>query len=97
MLDINKKYIFNEQGETIAVQIPIDQFEQIEQLLGTASETQPPEAAQETSQDEFESDQPEAELEYVNGLPVIKSYGVKIPAPIVDDMREERIRELGGW
>lgn len=89
MLDIDKQYVFNEQGEAIAVQIPLDQFQRIEQLLSNVSEARSPE--------ETESEQPEAELEYVNGVPVIKSYGGKIPASIVDDMREERIRELGGW
>lgn len=94
MLELDKQYIYNEQGEAgsfrcaegNAVQIPLDQFKQIEQLLSTVSEPQP--------QDETEQ---EAELEYVNGVLVIKSYGGKIPASIVDDMREERIRELGGW
>jgi hypothetical protein len=33
MLEIDKQYVHNEQGEAIAVQIPLDQFEQIEQLL----------------------------------------------------------------
>ncbi|MCU0550842.1 MAG: hypothetical protein MUC48_15955 [Leptolyngbya sp. Prado105] len=87
MLDIDKQYVYNEQGEAIAVQIPLDQFQQIEQLLSDVPQL--------TSQ--AESDQPEAELEYVNGILVIKSQGTKIPASIVDDMREERIRELGGW
>jgi hypothetical protein len=91
MLDIDKQYVFNEQGEAIAVQIPLAQFQQIERLLNEAS---PPDHR---LQEEAESDQPEAELEYVNGVPVIRSYGSRIPASIVDDMREERIRELGGW
>ncbi|WNZ46395.1 hypothetical protein Q2T42_00905 [Leptolyngbya boryana CZ1] len=87
MLDVDKQYVYNEQGEAIAVQIPLEQFRQIEQLLSNVP--------QPISQNE--SDQPEAELEYVNGILVIKSQGTKIPASIVDDMREERIRELGGW
>jgi alpha-acetolactate decarboxylase len=91
MLDIDKQYVFNEQGEAIAVQIPLEQFQQIERLLSVASEPDP------RSQEESEADQPEAELEYVNGVPVIRSYGGKIPASIVDEMREERIREAGGW
>lgn len=86
MLDIDKQYVFNEHGEAIAVQIPVEQFQEIERLLGNVVEIQPQE----------ESDQ-EAELEYVNGVLVIKSQGGKIPASIVDDMREGRIRELGGW
>jgi hypothetical protein len=88
MLDIDKQYVYNEQGEAIAVQIPLDQFQQIEHLLNT-SEPQ--------SQEELDSEQPEAELSYVNGILVIKSQGTQIPASIVDDMREERIREIGGW
>jgi alpha-acetolactate decarboxylase len=91
MLDIDKQYVFNEQGEANAVQIPLDQFQQIERLLSVASERDP------RSQEESEADQPEAELEYVNGVPVIRSYGGKISASIVDEMREERIREVGGW
>ncbi|GAP95295.1 hypothetical protein [Leptolyngbya sp. NIES-2104] len=91
MLDIDKQYVFNEQGEAIAVQIPLDQFEQIEQLLSNTSQQN------NLSSEETESEQPEAEIEYVNGFPVIKSQGSKIPASIVDDMREARIRELGGW
>ncbi len=27
MLDIDKQYVFNEQGEAIAVQIPLDPFQ----------------------------------------------------------------------
>ncbi|BAS58965.1 hypothetical protein NIES2135_15170 [Leptolyngbya boryana NIES-2135] len=87
MLDVDKQYVYNEQGEAIAVQIPLEQFRQIEQLLSNVPQPISPD----------ESDQPEAELEYVNGILVIKSQGTKIPAFIVDDMREERIRELGGW
>ncbi|MBD1857877.1 MULTISPECIES: hypothetical protein [Leptolyngbya] len=87
MLDVDKQYVYNEQGEAIAVQIPLEQFRQIEQLLSNVPQPISPD----------ESDQPEAELEYVNGILVIKSQGTKIPASIVDDMREERIRELGGW
>ncbi|MBE9011224.1 hypothetical protein IQ250_13500, partial [Pseudanabaenaceae cyanobacterium LEGE 13415] len=60
----------------------------IERLLSQQSER---------TVEEPESEQPEAEIEYVNGFPVIKSYGGTIPASIVDDMREERIREVGGW
>jgi hypothetical protein len=74
MLDIDKQYVFNEQGEAIAVQIPLDQFQQIERLLNNVAEIQPGE--------ETEADQ-EAELEYVNGVLVIKSQGGKIPASIV--------------
>jgi hypothetical protein len=101
MLDIDKQYVFNEQGEADsspcaegnAVQIPIDQFQQIEQLLSKVSEIR----SHEPSQEETKSNQSEAELEYVNGILVIKSKDTKISASIVDDMREERIRELGGW
>ena len=39
MLDIDKQYVFDEQGKAIAVQIPLDQFQQIEQLLSAVSET----------------------------------------------------------
>ncbi len=38
MLDIDKQYIFNEQGEAIAVQIPLNQFQQIESLLNRSSQ-----------------------------------------------------------
>lgn len=88
MLDIDKQYVYNEQGEAIAVQISLEQFQQIEQLLNP-SEPQ--------TQEELDSEQSEAELGYVNGILVIKSQGTRIPASIVDDMREERIREIGGW
>lgn len=91
MLDIDKQYIFNEQGEAIAVQIPLDQFQQIERLLNEASQQN------DLLKEETESDQLQAELEYENGVLVVKSQGVKIPASIVDDMREERMREVGGW
>lgn len=91
MLDIDKQYIFNEQGEAIAVQIPLDQFQQIEHLLREASQQN------DLLKEETESDQLQAELEYENGVLVVKSQGVKIPASIVDDMREERMREVGGW
>lgn len=36
MLEIHKQYIFDESGRAIAVQIPIDEFEQIESILENA-------------------------------------------------------------
>lgn len=99
MLDIDKQYVFNEQGEAIAVQIPLEQFQEIEQLLRDAAWKHDVSSTDSHDRLPEESDtaQSEPELIDVNGILVIKSQGGKIPASIVDDMREERIREVGGW
>lgn len=77
MLDIDKHYIFNEQGKAIAVQISIEQFQEIERLLEREND-----ALEDRSSDDI--DYPEPELIDVNGILVIKSQGGKIPAPIAD-------------
>jgi hypothetical protein len=98
MLEIHKHYVLSDQGERM-VQIPIAQFEAIEKLLedsGHAVVIMPPENG--LLDGESGSEQlPECELEYEDGVLVIKSQGVKISASIVDDLREDRIREVGGW
>lgn len=33
MLELHKQYVFDENGTAIAVQIPIEQFEQVESIL----------------------------------------------------------------
>ncbi len=36
-------------------------------------------------------------LEYVDGVLVIKSQGKILDGDLVNDMREERMRDVGGW
>jgi hypothetical protein len=39
----------------------------------------------------------EVQLEYVNGVLVVKSQGLMLSGDLVADMREERMRQVGGW
>ena len=36
-------------------------------------------------------------LEYVDGILVVKSQGIKLSNDLVTEMREDRMREIGGW
>ena len=36
-------------------------------------------------------------LEYVDGILVVKSQGMKLSNDLVTEMREDRMREIGGW
>ena len=36
-------------------------------------------------------------LEYVDGILVVKSHGIKLSNDLVTEMREDRMREIGGW
>jgi hypothetical protein len=36
-------------------------------------------------------------LEYVDGVLVIKSQGIVLSGDLVNDMREERMQDVGGW
>lgn len=38
MLEIHKQYVFDENGTAIAVQIPIEQFEQVESILNQSGQ-----------------------------------------------------------
>jgi hypothetical protein len=67
-----------------------DQMELVRQLSTGSAE-------QADAIDEISDDRPEAELEYVNGVLVVKSQGVKLSGDLVAEMREERMREIGGW
>lgn len=68
-----------------------DQFWLMERLMqGIRSQTLPVTAI------EFdESD--EDPLEYVDGVLVIKSQGKVLSGDLVNEMREDRMRDLGGW
>ncbi|MBD1843700.1 hypothetical protein H6F89_09865 [Cyanobacteria bacterium FACHB-63] len=38
MIEIHKQYVFDENGTAIAVQIPIEQFEQVESILNKSGQ-----------------------------------------------------------
>jgi hypothetical protein len=98
MLEVHKHYILSDQGEPM-VQIPIAQFEAIEKLLTGSGQVVVMMMPENSLLDgELGAEESlECELEYEDGVLVVKSQGVKIPAAIVDDLREDRIREVGGW
>jgi hypothetical protein len=77
---------------------------QLEQVLSQARQLSPQEQLQLASQlfgevnriDEATGNLPEAELEYVDGILVVKSQGKKLSGDLVAAMRrEERIQDVG--
>jgi hypothetical protein len=66
---------------------PQEQLELASQLF---SEISPP-------QQEQLQEEPEAELEYVGNVLVVKSQGKKLSGDLVAEMREDRMRQVGGW
>ncbi|MGV0028366.1 hypothetical protein [Phormidesmis priestleyi] len=98
MLEVHKRYILDENQQPIAVQISIDQFEQIEEILESSGQVILTTESQSSSFNRpFEETLGDCELEDLDGILVVKAQGAKIPLTIVDDLREERIREMGGW
>ncbi len=99
MLEIHKQYVVDENGTAIAVQIPIEQFEQIESVLENFGYLN-----QEDVNDDSESDYASDEelFEYVNGVLIVKATlgeGVK-PEDIefaVQQDREAQDRKLRFW
>jgi hypothetical protein len=77
---------------------------QLEQVLSQARQLSPQEQLQLASQlfgevnrtngiNEAPDNQPEAELEYVDGILVVKSQGKKLSGDLVAAMHEERIQD----
>jgi hypothetical protein len=101
MLEIHKQYVFDENGNAIAVQISIDKFEQIEKILAESEQAIFLSESREGSSngDSSEEVQEECELVEVNGILVVKAQGT-LDIDIVEfikEQREERSRKLGGW
>ena len=47
--------------------------------------------------DESSEDMVEDPLEYVDGVLVVKSQGLKLSDDLIAEMRGDRMREIGGW
>ena len=76
-----------------------DQFWLVEQLMQkmrsrTISEFSVQNAIGSSSASSLEYDNP---LEYVDGILVIKSQGIKLSGDLITEMREDRMRGIGGW
>ncbi len=101
MLEVHKRYILDENQQPIAVQISIDQFEQIEKILTESEQAIFLSESLEglSNGDSSEEVQEECELVDVNGILVVKAQGT-LDIDIVEfikEQREERSRKLGGW
>lgn len=96
MLEIHKQYVVDENGNAIAVQIPIEQFEQIEAILNQSEEDTDRDGSTDQAAD---SNQAEDPFEYKNGVLVLKrgSIDPKIVETALERDREERIRKLMSW
>jgi hypothetical protein len=71
-----------------------EQLQLASQLFGEVNRAQ---GVDDDSPQERLSQRPEAELEYVDGILVVKSQGMKLSGDLVGEMREERMRQIGGW
>jgi hypothetical protein len=76
---------------------PQDQRQLVAQLVGEGNQAHGINEAPDDSPEERLPQGPEAELEYVDGILVVKSQGQKLSGDLVGSMREERIRQIGGW
>jgi hypothetical protein len=100
MLEVHKHYVTDEQGKAIAVQIPIEQFEAIERILESSGQKiSGIQSKNDSSKADQKGDQAESELEWVDGVLTVKSAGIKDLdiVEFINQQREERIREVGGW
>ncbi|GAP93568.1 hypothetical protein [Leptolyngbya sp. NIES-2104] len=99
MFEVDKRYVFDQNGNAIAVQIPIEQFERIESVLETFGYLNPEEVNGDPESD-YVAD--EDLFEYVNGVLVVRAAlgeGMK-PEDIefaVQQDREARDRKLRFW
>jgi hypothetical protein len=76
---------------------PQDQRQLVAQLVGEGNQAHGINEAPDDSLEERLPQGPEAELEYVDGILVVKSQGQKLSGDLVAAMREERMRQIGGW
>jgi hypothetical protein len=80
---------------------------QLQQILEQARHLSPQEQLQLVSQlfseinlphqEQAQEEQPEAELEYVGNVLVVKPQGEKLSGDLLAEMREERMGQVGGW
>jgi hypothetical protein len=76
---------------------PQDLLMLITQLSGEVKRPTKIDAVPDDSPEERLRQRPEAELEYVDGVLVVKSQGQKLSGDLVAAMREDRMRQIGGW
>jgi hypothetical protein len=103
MFEVHKRYVFDRNGQAIAVQVPLSQFEKVEELAKRSGEVvfMLDQETQESSLLE-ESPEPEADkdpFEYVNGVLVLKAGSIdpeSVESAIQRD-REDRMRKLMSW
>jgi hypothetical protein len=96
MLEVHKHFVLSDRGERM-VQIPIAQFAAIEKFLEDSGQVvviMPMENGL-LEHDSGSEELPECELEYEDGVLVVKSQSVKISAAIGDDRREDGIHKVG--
>jgi hypothetical protein len=74
---------------------PQEQLELASQLFSEISPL-PQEQTQEQAQEQAQ-EHPEAELEYVGNVLVVKSQGKKLSGDLLAEMREDRMWQVGGW
>ena len=103
MFEVHKRYVFDKNGQAIAVQVPVSQFEKIEKLVErsgevifmTDQETQESSLLEESPESEADKDP----FEYVNGVLVLKAGSIdpeSVEAAIQQD-RDDRMRKLMSW
>jgi hypothetical protein len=103
MFEVHKRYVFDRNGQAIAVQVPLSQFEKVEELAERSGEVVFM-LDQETQESSLlgESTEPEADkdpFEYVNGVLVLKAGSMdpeSVESAIQRD-REDRMRKLMSW
>jgi hypothetical protein len=103
MFEVHKRYVFDRNGQAIAVQVPLSQFEKIEELVERSGEVVFM-LDQETQESSLLEESPESEaakdpFEYVNGVLVLKA-GYMDPESVesaIQRDREDRMRKLMSW
>jgi hypothetical protein len=103
MFEVHKRYVFDRNGQAIAVQVPLSQFEKIEELVEHSGEVVFM-LDQETQESSLSEESPESEasqapFEYVNGVLVLK-VGSMAPESVesaIQRDRDDRMRKLMSW
>jgi hypothetical protein len=103
MFEVHKRYVFDRNGQAIAVQIPLSQFEKIEELAERSGEVTFM-TDQETQESPVLDELPESEadkdpFEYVNGVLVLKASSMdpESAESAIQRDREDRMRKLMSW
>jgi hypothetical protein len=101
MPEIHKQFVFDKNGRAVAVQITLEEFQQIEEILAESEQVMflPKSRNGSSKGDSSEDSQEECELVEVDGILVVKAQGAENIdiVEFIKEQREERIRQLGGW